>query len=211
MAYITTWPIVWSDQETCIDQGAYNDTTATITYDLVCFHFYRKTVNGQSETDGYLHFLIFKTDMYDEMPNPDIAMDPVATESGNPTTGWICDRQVMKSNGTVTFSDVQGSSCNDITTPADELQFADTGYRGRVIWDQTQTEAAITAMSAQVKTSVSQLTTVAWYQIVESAGPPGYLSQQVVSLSETADVTGDNAGALCAALSSVALLAALVF
>ena len=111
----------------------------------------------------------------------------------------------------MTSGDLEGSSCNLITTPTDELQLSGTGYRGRVIWDQTQTEAAITAMSAQVKTSVSQLTTVAWYQIVESAGPPGYLSQQVVSLSETADVTGDNAGALCAALSSVALLAALVF
>ena len=119
---------------------------------------------------------------------------------------------MVKANRTVTSFDAKGSSCNLITTPADELQFAGTGYRGRVILDQSKTEAAITAMSAQVKTSVSQLTTVAWYETYDSpSAPTSYISQQVVSLSETADVTGDNAGALCAALSSFALLAALAF
>ena len=118
---------------------------------------------------------------------------------------------MVKYNTAVTSWDVEGSSCNLFTTPTDQIQLAGTGYRGRVIWDQTQTEAAITAMSAQVKTSVSQLTTVAWYQIYGPTSAPAYISQKVVSLSETADVTGDNAGALCAALSSVALLAALVF
>ena len=151
------------------------------------------------------------TQLSDYLPDPSLPIDPSFTDSQNPTSTLLCERTMVKLNTAVTTSDVKGTSCNLFTTPTHEMQFADTGYRGRVIWDQSQSEAAITAMSAQVKTSVSQLTTVAWYQIVESAGPPGYLSQQVVSLSETADVTGDNAGALCAALSSVALLAALVF
>ena len=151
------------------------------------------------------------TQLSDYLPDPSLPIDPSFTDSQNPTSTLLCQRAMVKYNTAVTSWDVEGSSCNLFTTPTHEMQFADTGYRGRVIWDQSQSEAAITAMSAQVKTSVSQLTTVAWYQIVESAGPPGYLSQQVVSLSETADVTGDNAGALCAALSSVALLAAFVF
>ena len=60
MAYNSTPTInVWSDQVTCINQGAYNDTTATITDDYACFHFYRMKDNRDSETNGTLRFYIY--------------------------------------------------------------------------------------------------------------------------------------------------------
>ena len=59
MAYNSTTLHVWSDQVTCINQGAYNDTTATITDDYACFHFFRMKDPQVLETDGNLQFYIY--------------------------------------------------------------------------------------------------------------------------------------------------------
>ena len=44
---------------TCINQGAYNDTTATITDDYACFHFFRMKIHNTTETDGVLNYYIY--------------------------------------------------------------------------------------------------------------------------------------------------------
>jgi len=60
MAYNSTPTLsVWSDPVTCINQGAYNDTTATITDDYACFHFFRMKIHNTTETDGVLNYYIY--------------------------------------------------------------------------------------------------------------------------------------------------------
>ena len=88
---ITSQTAQKADQVTCVNQGAYDATTAAISDEYACFHFRESIPNN---TDGQLTFYVYSITQLSDYTAENA--DPFATDSQNPTSTLLCSKNALR-------------------------------------------------------------------------------------------------------------------